>query len=207
MSVRVSIVVSNSMILKGISSTLADTQHFEVIDTSSNGEEGLQKFSENIPDILILGLRLPDMCAAEDLLSFVVIDSTVPIVIYAEDPGDAEADTTLKAGASGFITSDMTESEIIGALLKVSKGERFVPRSLSEKIGESYVFEELTNSEGEVLRMIVGGLSNKEIAFALDVSDNTVKTHVKHIFEKLQVNDRTSASVVAIKRGLVRVDV
>ena len=207
MKTRVLIVLSDPMTLKGLESVISVDEDIETIGTSLTGKEGVSSFRELTPDVLILGLRLPDMCAADDLIAFIEVNPEIPILVYSADPGDVETTRSLEAGAAGFVTADMSESEIVSAIRLVSRGKKFLPESLSKKIRDSYLYEDLTDTELEVLRMIVGGLANKEIAFALDVSQNTVKTHIKHIFEKLHVNDRTSASVVAIKRGLVRIDI
>ena len=104
------------------------------------------------------------------------------------------------------MTGGLSETEIMHAVEDIAKGKEFIPAELRRKLDENTIYEELTSAEKGVLRMMVGGLSNREIAFALDVSENNVKTQVKHIFEKMQVADRTSATVAAIRRGHVRLD-
>ena len=100
----------------------------------------------------------------------------------------------------------MTPEDLVKAIRTVAAGRKFIPNDIAQILSENLGKEELTPSESTVLRMIVGGMSNKEIAFALDVSENTVKTHIQNIFGKIGVSDRTSAATTAIKRGLVRVD-
>ncbi len=129
------------------------------------------------------------------------------ILILAEHAGDAEISRSLKKGASGYVCKDISESELIRAIRAVNTGGKYIPAEIAGILSENYGQEELTPAERKILQMIVGGNSNKEIAFDLNVSENTVKTHVKNVFEKLGVSDRTSAATLAIKRGLVRIDI
>jgi len=112
----------------------------------------------------------------------------------------------LKKGALGYICKDVTPEELVDAIRTVAKGRKYIPSDVAAILSEHIGSEELTRAESNILRMIVGGMSNKEIAFALDISENTVKTHARNIFDKLGVSDRTSAATMAIKRGLVRTD-
>src|SRR5207342_1207012 len=105
------------------------------------------------------------------------------------------------------ICKDVEPDELIKAIRTVNEGRKYIPADIAEILSEHVGQEELTPTEANVLRMIVGGMSNKEIGFALDISENTVKTHVQNIFGKIGVSDRTSAATLAIKRGLVRVDI
>jgi DNA-binding NarL/FixJ family response regulator len=156
--------------------------------------------------VTILGLHLPDSCAIDDLDNYFLEDPKAKIIVLAEHAGDAEITKALKKGASGYICKDVQPEELIKAIRTVAAGRKFIPSNIAQILSENLGREELTPAESTVLRMIVGGMSNKEIAFALDVSENTVKSHVQNIFGKIGVSDRTSAATTAIKRGLVRVD-
>jgi two-component system NarL family response regulator len=100
----------------------------------------------------------------------------------------------------------VTPNELVKAIRIVVAGRKYIPDDIAQILTENLGQEELTKTESSVLRMIVGGMSNKEIGFAMDISENTVKSHVQNIFGKIGVSDRTSAATMAIKRGLVRVD-
>ena len=113
----------------------------------------------------------------------------------------------MKKGVSGYICKDISSKELLKAIRVVANGKKYIASDVAEILSQHIGDEELTPSEQTVLRMVVGAMTNKEIAFALDISENTVKTHVKNIFEKLGVSDRTAATTLAIKRGLVRIDV
>lgn len=190
----------------GIRSVLAAEGDIGLIGEVDNAAEGFEKFRNLKPDVTILGLRFPDSCSIDDLDNYFIEDRDAKIIVLAEHAGDAEITRALKKGARGYICKDVDPDELVKAVRTVAAGRKFIPNDIAQILSEHLGKEELTPTESNVLRMIVGGMSNKEIAFALDVSENTVKTHVKNIFDKIGVSDRTSAATTAIKRGLVRVD-
>lgn len=189
----------------GIRTVLSASEDFEIVGEVANGAEGFELFKELNPDVVILSLRLPDSCAIDTLDDYFVAQGQAKILVLADTAGDAEISKALKKGALGYICKDISPEELMKAIRTVASGRKYIPSDIAEILSEHLGEEELTKTESSVLRYLVGGMSNKEIAFALDVSENTVKTHVKNIFEKLGVSDRTSAATLAIKRGLVRI--
>lgn len=204
--IRVVIVENQPLTRIGIKNVLAESGGFEVVAEAETGAEGLELFKRLRPDVTVLSLRLPDSCAVDDLGSYLKIDPRAKVIVLASTAGDAEITRALKEGAMGYICRDVTPEELVKAVGTVAAGRKFIPSDIAAILSENIGREELTPTESTVLRMIVGGMSNKQIGFALDISENTVKTHVKNIFDKIGVSDRTSAATQAIKRGLVRVD-
>ena len=190
----------------GIRSVIAHELDIRLAGEAGNASEGFSRFLELRPDVTILGLRFPDSCSIDDLENYFKADPKAKIIVLAEHAGDAEISRALKKGAAGYICKDVSPDELITAIRTVAAGRKYIPADIAQILSENIGKEELTPTEATVLRMIVGGMSNKEIAFALDVSENTVKTHNQNIFGKIGVSDRTSAATTAIKRGLVRVD-
>jgi DNA-binding NarL/FixJ family response regulator len=129
------------------------------------------------------------------------------IIVIASHAGDAEISRSLQNGAFGYVLKDVSETDLLKAIRTVAAGRKFVPPNVAAILTENFGQESLTPSEQNILEMIVAGKSNKEIAYLLGVTENTVKTHIKNIFEKLGVSDRTTAATLAIRRGLVRVDI
>jgi DNA-binding NarL/FixJ family response regulator len=191
----------------GIKTLLAGTGDIELLGDADNPGDGFRQFSEMQPDVTILGLRFPDSCSIDDLERYLEERPKAKIIMLADHAGDAEISRALKKGAVGYITKDVAPHDLVDAIRKVAAGRKYIPEDLAQLLSENLGQEELTPTESNILRMIVGGMSNKEIAFALDISENTVKTHNQNIFSKIGVNDRTSAAAAAIKRGLVRVDI
>jgi DNA-binding NarL/FixJ family response regulator len=205
-SIRVLLVENQPLTRLGVRSVLQNESDIDLIVEADNAADGFAKFRELRPDVTILGLRLPDSCVIDDLDNYFVQDPKAKIIVLAEHAGDAEITKALKKGALGYICKDVAPEELVKAIRTVAAGKKFIPADVAAILSEHVGSEELTPAEANILRMIVGGMSNKEIAFALDISENTVKTHARNIFDKLGVSDRTSAATLAIRRGLVRID-
>lgn len=190
----------------GVRSVINGETDIELVDETDNASDGFDLFKQLHPDVTILGLRFPDSCSIDDLDNYFIQDPKARIIVLAEHAGDAEITKALRKGAAGYICKDVSPGELVTAIRTVAAGRKYIPDDIAQILSANLGQEDLTPAEANVLRMIVGGMSNKEIAFALDVTENTVKTHVKNIFDKIGVSDRTSAATTAIKRGLVRVD-
>lgn len=190
----------------GVRSVVDGESDIELIGETDNATDGFAMFRDLNPYVTILGLRFPDSCSIDDLDKYFIERPRAKVIVLAEHAGDAEISKALKKGAAGYICKDVSPKDLVDAIRTVAAGRKYIPDDIARILSENLGQEELTPAESNVLRMIVGGMSNKEIAFALDVTENTVKTHVSNLFGKIGVSDRTSAAGVAIKRGLVRVD-
>lgn len=205
--IRVLLVENQTLVRIGIKTILDAEDGIEIAAEAKTAAEGLREFRELKPDVTILSLRMPDSCAIDTLGDYFATNERAKIIVLADHAGDAEISKALKKGALGYICKDASPDELIKAVRAVGAGRKYIPSEIAAVLSENIGQEELTNSEQRILKMIVGGMSNKEIAFALDISENTVKTHIKNIFDKIGVSDRTSAATLAIRRGLVRVDI
>jgi two-component system NarL family response regulator len=206
MPIRVLIVEDQPLTRIGIRTVINTEPEIEIIAETDNAADGFLKFNDMRPDVTILGLRLRDSCTIDDLDNYFISDPKAKIIVLAEHAGDAEIKKALKKGALGYTCKDVSPDELLTAIRRTAAGRKYIPPDVAAILSEHVGSEELTPAESNILRMIVGGMSNKEIAFALDISENTVKTHTRNIFDKLGVSDRTSAATLAIKRGLVRAD-
>jgi DNA-binding NarL/FixJ family response regulator len=207
MSIRVLIVENQELVRLGIRAALASENDIEIAAEASEGAEGLDRFRNERPDVTILSLRLPDTCAVDDIAKYFADDRRAKMIVLAEHAGDAEIKRSIEEGALGYVTKDVSSEELVRAIRTVAGGRKYIPEHIAAIVSENLGSEELTKAERRVLEMLVGGMSNKEIGFALEISENTVKTHVKNVFGKLGVSDRTTAATTAIRRGLVRIDV
>ena len=206
MSIQVLLIENQPLTRLGVRTVIERESDIELAGEADNAADGFRLFTTLKPDVTILGLRFPDSCSIDDLDNYFIEDPKAKIIVLAEHAGDAEITKALKKGAAGYICKDVEPDDLITAIRTVAAGRKYIPDDIAQILSENLGQEDLTPAENKVLGMIVDGMSNKEIAFALDVSENTVKTHVKNIFDKIGVSDRTTAATMAIKRGLVRVD-
>lgn len=205
-NIKVLLIENQPLTRLGVRAVFEGEADMELAGEADNAAEGFRLFRDLRPDVTILGLRFPGSCTIDDLDNYFVVTPNAKIIVLAEHAGDAEITQALKKGAAGYICKDVTPQELTDAIRTVAAGRKYIPGNIAKILSENIGQEELTATEANVLRMIVGGMSNKEIAFAMDVSENTVKSHIQNIFGKIGVSDRTSAATTAIKRGLVRVD-
>lgn len=204
--IKVLIIENQPLTRIGVRYVLNPEADIELVGETDNAADGFRMFSGLRPDVTLLGLTLRDSCSIDDLDNYFIEDPKARIIVLADRAGDAEISRALKKGAAGYICKDVAPGELLVAIRRVAAGGKHIPPDIAQILSQNVGQEELTPTEANILRMIVGGMSNKEIAFALDISENTVKTHNQNIFSKIGVSDRTSAATTAIRRGLVRVD-
>lgn len=204
--IRILTVVPEEILRAGIRAIIESAEGLQIIGEAENESAGLRLFRKLQPDVAIVALRFGQACALDLIPEFVNGSGNSRIIVLAGHSGDAEISKALKLGAAGFICYDTSADELTAALRSVAAGRHFITDRVAQRLGESIGKEQLTRTETNILGMLVGGMSNKEIAFALDISENTVKSHLKNIFNKLGVSDRVTAVTTAIRRGLVRVD-
>src|SRR5690606_13263060 len=203
--IRVLLIENQPLTRIGIRHVLAGTEDVELIGEADNAADGFQTFRELRPDVTILGLRFPDSWTIDDLDNYFIEDPAARIIMLADHAGDAEVSRALRKGAAGYVCNDVDPAALVKAVRIVRNGGRFLQDDIARIIDENLGSEILTPAEENVLRMLVSGMSNKEISTELDVSENTVKTHIKNLYDKIGVSDRASAATTAIKRGLIRI--
>lgn len=205
--IRVLLIENQTLVRVGIRTILSGESDIEIVGETDASASGFQLFRELKPDVTLMSLRLSnETCAVEEIENFRAENSRAKIIVVADKAGDAEISRSLKNGAAGYVCRDIAAEDLVRAIRAVHAGKKYLQAEVASILGENFGREELTKTERKILGEIVAGKANKEIAYDLDVSENTVKTHVKNVFEKLGVSDRTSAATAAIKRGLVRID-
>jgi DNA-binding NarL/FixJ family response regulator len=204
--IKVLIIEGETLVRVGLRTILNSYDDFEIVGEAETMEKGFELFKQIKADVTLMSLRFQQVCAIDELGKFLQFAPKAKIIVIASHAGDAEISRSLELGAFGYLCKDISEEELLKAVRTVASGKKFIPQMVAGILSEHLGQESLTASEKRILEMIVKGLSNKEIAHGLSVSENTVKTHVKNIFDKIGVSDRTSAATTAIKRGLVRVD-
>lgn len=204
--IRILVIDRQESVRRGVRAIAEASDNLAIIDEAFDERSGVEKVRKLQPYVVILALRFPNFCASDVLPTFFAADPEAEIIVLAGHSDDAEIPIALKIRALEYLSKDTSRAQLKAAIRRIAAGRRFIPKAVAEKLGDDFGREELTQAEMNILRMLVGGMSNREIAFALDISENTVKSHLRNIFGKLDLSDRFEAATTAIRRGLVRVN-
>jgi len=204
--VRVLVADDHPVVRQGIMANVKPQGDMTVVAEAGDGVEALELIKEQLPDVVVLDLRMPRMDGLDVLKE--VNKSRLPCKVIIMTTFDSEEDVqrAMKAGARGYLLKDSTQEEILDAIRRVSLGETYLPARIVQKVAEGIRKPELSPREVEVLQWVAAGKSNKEIGAQLFIAEGTVKTHMKNVLEKLAVVGRTAAIREAVHRGLVRLN-
>ena len=192
-----------AVVRQGFVSLISTVSDMEIVAEGSNGREAVELFRQHQPDITLIDLRMPLMSGVEAIGEIRREFPGARIIVLTTYDGDEDIYRSVQAGAQGYLLKDMFFEELESAIRKVHGGARLIPGSVAERLAARMSSSELTSRELEVLRQIVDGKSNKEIANVLSISEATVKSHINNILSKLGVSDRTQAATRALQRGIV----
>jgi DNA-binding NarL/FixJ family response regulator len=204
--IRVLVADDHPVVRSGLSAVIAEQADLELVAEAENGARAVTMFREHGPDVALMDLRMPVMDGVEAIRTITAAFPAARILALTTYEGDADIRRALEAGARGYLLKDMLLSEVITAIRAVRRGERVIPSAVAARLAEFPERSDLTERELEVLQLVARGLSNKEAARAIGRTDETVKIHLKNIFTKLAVADRTEAVTVALTRGLIHLD-
>ena len=197
------IVDDHPLLRVGVASIVNARSDMTVMAQTGTGEEAVALFSQHRPDVTLMDLRLPKMSGVDAILAIRARCPVARFVVLTTYEGDEDIHRALEAGAKGYIIKGMPYQTLIEALLRVHGGGRFLPPPVARALASRMPDSDLSSREQEVLRHLVEGMSNKEIAGLLGITEATVKCHVSTILMRLNVSDRTQAVVTALQRGLV----
>jgi len=194
------------VVRQGLVSLLNVVEGIEVVGEAADGVEAIAQHRKHQPDITLIDLRLPRMSGVDAIHRIRMESPQSRFIVLTTYDGDEDIYRALKAGAKAYLLKGMTTDELITAIRVVHAGRSHIPQAIAEKLAERMGVEELTPREMDVLEQIVAGMSNKQIADELGVSEATVKTHINSLLGKLGVTDRTQAATAAIRRGIVTLE-
>ncbi|PCJ24979.1 MAG: DNA-binding response regulator [SAR86 cluster bacterium] len=214
MKIKVMLADDQNLVRQGICSLLELSDNIEVVGQVVDGSEVVEGIKRYSPDVLLLDIRMPKMTGIEALRAMNEASLMVPSIILTTFDDDQLVLEGLQAGAKGFLLKDVSLDSLVNAIEKVHQGETLVQPAITERIlkglaalgsgqKEAEPAEELSPKELEVLRLMAGGYSNREISGAVHKSEGTVKNQVSSILDKLNVRDRTQAVLRAINLGLL----
>ena len=204
--IRIVCIDDHPIVREGLASIIALQSDMEMAGEAESGAQGLALFRRLKPDIALVDLRLPDMNGHELTRQILEHSPEARIIVLTSFEGDADIERALAAGARGYVVKGVPREELLGAIRAVHAGKKHIHGSVAEKLAEHMGSEKLSERELQVLKEMAAGKRNKEIGAELSIAEDTVKMHVKNILEKLQVNDRTEAVTVALRRGILHLD-
>jgi two-component system, NarL family, response regulator len=203
---KIMLVDDHYLVRMGLSSVIALERDMTICAEASTGNEAINFYRTHRPDVTLMDLRMPGMNGLDATLTIRMEFPDARIIILSTYVSDEEIYAALQAGAMAYLVKSVARDELIQAIRKAAAGRRHVPPEVADRLAERMSRATLSSRELDVLRLLVKGRRNREIATALDITEGTVKLHVSSILGKLEVTDRTEAATMALKRGLVRLD-
>ncbi len=210
--IRVALVDDDHLVLAGLRLILEQTDDLEVVATAGDGVEAVRVATEIRPDVMLMDVRMPNLDGIEATRVITGTDLPPKVLILTTFELDEYVFEALRAGASGFLLKRTEPGRLTDAIRVVAAGEALLSPSVTRRLIEAFTSRppvavarlgDLTDREREVLELMARGLSNRELADRLFISDNTVKTHVKRVLTKLDARDRAQAVVIAYESGLM----
>lgn len=202
--IRLLIVDDHPVVRDGLVAILHEGEpDLEVVGEAGDGLEAVTAWRNLRPTVTIMDLQLPGQTGVEAILAIRKEDPDAHILVLTTFDGDADIQRALEAGARGYLLKSVRRTLLIEAVRAVAEGRRFLPPATAERLVEAMEAERLTVRELDVLRLLAQGERNREIAASLGLAEPTVKIHVNNLLRKLQAKDRTEATVIALRRGLI----
>jgi two-component system NarL family response regulator len=174
-----------------------------VVGEAVSGDEAFERCESLRPDVVLMDLQMPGSGGLGAITKIVAAGLPTRVIVLTTFDLDEDIYRALRAGAKAFLLKDSSMAEITDAIRKVHGGEHILPPRIETRLGNRLQRAELTQREMEILQLIVKGRSNKEMSAALFIAEDTVKGHLKTLFQKLNVNARTDAAIEAVRSGLV----
>lgn len=207
--IRLVVVDDHPVVRHGLVAMLRYERDMQVVGEAENGVEAVNRILELLPDVVLLDLNLPKMSGIDVMRQVRAQQPQIRFLVLTTYDTDEYIAPALEAGAQGYLLKDATPDELTRAVRSLAAGGAALEEGVAARVLESIAEpggDELSVRELEVLRLLVAGASNKAIAAQLNLSENTIKTHLSHIFGKLRVRSRAEAVAAALQRGLVPLD-
>jgi DNA-binding NarL/FixJ family response regulator len=202
--IRVLCVDDHPIVRDGIAAIINLQADMTLVGAAATGAEALKQFVATSPDVTVVDLQLPDMNGFDLIKKINDKSPNARIVVLSSHEGDVDIQRALEAGAQGYVVKGLVREELLETIRSVHGGKRRLPAVIAQKLAEHMADEPISQRELEVLALMAAGRRNKEIAGELSIAEDTVKMHVRNILSKLQVNDRTEAVTIALRRGIIR---
>jgi len=211
--VRVLIADDQTLFRVGLARLLEEDERVKIVGQAGDGAEAVKLAGSLKPDVVLMDLKMPNLDGIEATRQIVAAHPGVKVLLLTTFEADNHVIQALKAGASGYILKDSKPDSIVSSLLAVMAGERVMASAVANRVLEMLTgtttpkefYDGLTGREIEILKLLAGGMANKQIAYKLKISEKTVRNHVSNMYEKLNIYDRSQAVLYAVRKGLVEI--
>lgn len=204
--IRVMVVEDHVLVRMGLRTLSEIAPDINVVVQVEDGESAIEAYRKHTPDVVVVDLRLPGMDGIRTIEVLRQEFGAIPVLVLSSYKTDADISRAIQAEASGYLLKDMPLPKLVEAIRAVHAGQSFFPQEIASRLPNQLRQPKLTVRELDVLKMIAGGRSNKEIADVLGIVEGTVKVHVTNVMGKLHAADRTQAVTIAVKRGLINLE-
>jgi DNA-binding NarL/FixJ family response regulator len=203
--IRLLIVDDHPIVRFGLTALLSVQDDIEIAGTAEGGREAIRLLEKIAVDIILLDFRMPGFSGIQTLEMLKTVAPNTRAIILSSFECDEEIYAAVKAGAQGYLHKDEPAEEIVRAIRSVRGGQQAFPRRIAERLSSDQMTAGLSQRERQVLELVAKGLTNKEVANTLQISQYTVRNHLNHVTQKLDVSDRTEAIFIAIQNGIITV--
>jgi len=201
--IRVLSVDDHPLLRDGVAAILKLQPDMQLVGEAEDGAQAVETFRKLKPDVTLMDLQMPVMNGVDAIVKIREEFPAARVIVLTTYAGDAQALRAIRAGAVGYLLKGTLRKELLDTIRTVHAGQRYIPAEVARQIALHLGEDSLSEREINVLKLVATGKANKEIARALSVSEDTVKAHLKSIFVKLDVGDRTQAVTLALKRGII----
>ena len=201
--IRVLTVDDHPMLREGIAAVVRPRADMTLVGEAEDGAQAIEAYRELRPDVTLMDLQMPNLNGVDAIIRIRAEFPNARIIVLTTYVGDVLALRAIRAGAVGYLLKGTLRKELLDAIRTVHAGRRHIPADIAQEIALHSGEDSLSEREIGVLKLVSQGHANKEIARVLSISEDTVKGHMKSIFAKLDVNDRTQAVTLAAKRGII----
>ena len=201
--IRILCVDDHRLVREGIVALISGQPDMQVVATAATGQQAIALFRRYRPDITLMDLQLAGMTGLDAVKAIHEVDGHARIIMLTMHSGEEDIYRALAAGVSTYLLKDTVAADLIRVIREVHRGQRPIGRDIQARLAQRASHPALTSREVQIVELIAQGFRNKQIANALEISEETVAVHMRNIFAKLGVQDRTAVLAVAVKRGLI----
>ena len=205
-SIRVMLVDDHPAFRKGMAALIESESDLEVVAQTGEGREAIELYRQKKPDVVLMDLRLPGLGGVEATMAIRKEFPDARIIVLTTFDTDEDIYRAIQSGAKSYLLKDTPDEELSNTIRAVHAGKQILPSKVASRLAVRQRRADMSEREMEVLQLLIKGRSNKEIGTSLFIAEDTVKAHLKTLFNKLGVHDRTEAAIYAIQHGIVHLE-